>query len=417
MGIDRRRLLLTTAAAFASGNGAYFSAVRPARGDVMTALAVANTAMAVMRAFAQQPGDGGLLDMMRAVDERLRVLSDQIAGVQTALAQIATQLGSLPEQIRALLDRQLVEDRIMRIHGAVERWRTISGRPTVTARQFSERDREDMLDVRRICTQARSELSGTPLGRSALAASLAPTSLALEVALEARVGEVSNIPSLLDSYDRWLNAIQNAELQASAARGLIDVNRRISEALNRIDREVVLHGAPSHPSSAPGTWQFGSSRQTCWRENRWLPYCEEVILPMNIEGYTRIRCGNSDRHISSPITMVVQISWSISAEMREADWRHWRFSFSEAAPIGTCADNQTTILRTLNFNQNFSSEGEIRRLAMARPEILSQRARLSNFPDLEIELNALEAERTFTTRALETAIAARQAVEAYRQTL
>jgi hypothetical protein len=120
MQFSRRKLLIGSRNVLASmslADIASFLFTRPAKAvPVMVAIA----ALQVISTFVQRPS--GLAAMMRAIDEKLELILQQINQIELALADIAKAIADLGEKIPEMIENAFTEDKVVQLGGATKKW-------------------------------------------------------------------------------------------------------------------------------------------------------------------------------------------------------------------------------------------------------------------------------------------------------
>jgi hypothetical protein len=179
--------------------------------DPMTALAIANTTLSVVKSFTRS-GDG-LAAMLRAQLVRLDVIIGQLNDIQSSITRLQIRIDELPDEIQGLLREEYRDELINGLVAAADQYAQVLSAlqrdPASITHSTTVTELHDILaDVSRLRTRLRRSRGG--IGPEA--ATIVPIALALEVGAQGRLQVPSaRIRATLDSYDEWARSMSGSE--------------------------------------------------------------------------------------------------------------------------------------------------------------------------------------------------------------
>lgn len=394
--------------------------LRAARGEIMTALMIANASISLLRSFSSS-GDGGLGAMLRAQGEKLDLISRQISQVQVELGKLAIQVGQLPAEMQEQLTNQSIIDQVNIILGAAAQWREITARASYKPEgRLAPNDDKDLQEIRKQVRQARSILAASEMGERPLSATAGMVTLALEVSVEARLnGTGAGLKEALDSYIEWFERIENPARPTSAAAAYKNLSDAVVASVQDIFRLPLLANDPLNNvligDAPPATWYVQRSVANCYEE-----YRPTKIIPGRYKKACDCVEGGEYWPEAWGHTPKVHHAWRLSYDT-QAGVRSWSLQ-DVTVPLRTnvpasawTPDFALAACSPERVQVNFASSMDAaQQVALQGAPIVNSLANAKALRDKLEPLNILEARRVFVARALDITREAKKQATAWR---
>ncbi len=207
--------------------------VRPADAQVLEALTVLAIAANVIQSVSSAPDDA-LGASLRALHDKLDLIIGEFSKVEKALGELSAALARLPGQFMEIVQTERIKGNVATIQAALHQWREVLGDVgSKRGEELTDTQRHDLNHIRTRAWDARSMLSSNPEGESAIAASIALASLALEINTEVIISgrREGHLKGLLKSYVDWVGRIEDASRPSSAAAAEVTIISERADAL------------------------------------------------------------------------------------------------------------------------------------------------------------------------------------------
>lgn len=195
------------------------SAVRTARAvDPLTAIALAQTTLSLIRSFSAQP-DGGLSAYLQSIHELQKLSLELLDEIAKGIGSLALQINDLRTEIPIFLEQSRLRAYLDDAISAQTQFRILRNSYDSATKSQKQKLDLDFLALEQQIVTARGRADSYSSFDAAIAVSLC---LSVEVAAKYQNGKSVLIPETLRHYLNWLDEILNPNTNGSLARTLKD---------------------------------------------------------------------------------------------------------------------------------------------------------------------------------------------------